>query len=138
MWRNPSLDAQYGETALNTYRTLLSIFPTSPLVPRAQQEIDRLLDWYAQKNFNAGMQYFRRKAYESSIIYFSDVVAKYPKTPTAREAMLRLAQAYRAINYREDALETCATLYRVYPADRRVRGVCGPPPVATRDTAAKP
>src|SRR5439155_3952475 len=39
LWRKPSLDPTYGETALATYNTLLGLYPTSPLVPAAQKEV---------------------------------------------------------------------------------------------------
>ncbi len=138
LWRKPSLDAQYGETAVNTLRTMVSLYPNSPLVPAAQREIARLTEWFAVKTYENGMHYFRRKMYDSGIIYFKEVLDRYPNTPTARRAMLRLAQAYRAINYREDVAEMCAALHRSYPGDGEVREVCGPAPRQTTDSSARP
>ena len=138
MWRKPSLDAQYGETALNTLRTMVSLYPNSPLVGAAQREIARLTEWFAVKAYENGMHYFRRKGYESAIIYFREIVERYPDAPTARRAQLRLAQAYRAINYAQDVTETCAALHRAYPADGEVREVCGPAPPAATDSSARP
>jgi outer membrane protein assembly factor BamD len=133
LWRKPSLDAEYGETALSTLRSFLAAYPDSPLRPRAEREIQRLNEWFAIKNYQNGMLYFRRKAYDSAIIYFKDVVKLYPQTAQARAALLRLARAYRAIKYKEDVAETCATLHTKYPGDREVREVCGaaPAPVPT-------
>ena len=53
------------------------------------------------------MYYFRRKAHDSAIIYFKDILTKYPTTPTARDAQLRLVEAYKAIRYKDDAAD-CA------------------------------
>ena len=128
LWRKPTLDAQYGEDAISTLRTLQASYPKSPLVDEAEREISRLNQWFATKAYENGMHYLRRKAYDSAIIYFKDVVRLYPETPRAREALLRLVQAYRAINYREDASETCATLRRTYPANPEVIEACGSPP----------
>jgi outer membrane protein assembly factor BamD len=138
MWRKPSLDAQYGETALGTFRTMISLYPNSPLVDAAQREIARLTEWFAVKAYDNGMHYFRRKGYESAIIYFKEIVDRYPGAPTARRALLRLAEAYRAINYGEDVNETCAALHRAYPRDGEVREVCGPAPRAMTDSSARP
>ena len=139
MWRKPSLDAQYGETALGTLRTMISLYPNSPLVEAAQREIARLTEWFAIKAYDNGMHYFRRKGYESAIIYFREIVDRSPAAPTARRALLRLAEAYRAINYTEDVAETCAALHRAYPGDGEVRQVCGPaPPPATTDSSTRP
>jgi len=131
MWRKPTLDAQYGEEAVSTLRTLQASYPKSPLVQEAEREIRRLNQWFATKAYENGMHYLRRKAYDSAIIYFRDVVRLYPETPRARDALLRLVQAYRAINYKEDANETCATLRRTYPRNREVVEACGSSPPST-------
>lgn len=138
LWRKPSLDSQYGETAANTLRSMVSLYPNSPLVPAAQREIDRLTDWFARKEYDNGKHYFRRKGYESSIIYFKDIVDRYPGTPTAKQALLRLAEAYRAIHYAQDVAETCATLHKAYPGDGEVRDICGAAPRTTTDSSARP
>jgi hypothetical protein len=64
-------------------------------------------------------------------------VRLYAETQKARDAYLRLAEAYDIIRYREDKTEVCATLHERYPSDRAVLGVCGPRTVtesAKRDT----
>jgi outer membrane assembly lipoprotein YfiO len=124
MWRKPALDPTYGETALATYNTLLGLYPTSPLIPEAKKELAELEDMFAQKNYLAGMYYLRRKAYDSGIIYFKDILAKYPATPTARDAQLRLVDSYKAIRYKEDAADACAILKKSYPDDAEVRSTC--------------
>jgi outer membrane protein assembly factor BamD len=131
MWRKPALDSQYGQTALATYRSMLELYPDSPLAPRAQQGIQRMLEWLATKDYLTGMHYVRRKAPDSAILYFKDVIKNYPETDRAREAYIRLVEVYRSINYRDDARDACATLHQKYPNDRDVRTTCGPPPPAT-------
>ena len=127
MWRKPALDSQYGQTALATYRSMIELYPDSPLAPQAQQGVQRLMEWLATKDYLTGMHYVRRKAPDSAILYFKDVIQNYPETAKVRDAYLRLVEVYRSINYREDARETCATLQQKYPADREVRSLCGPP-----------
>lgn len=124
MWRKPTLDPTYGESARATYNTLLGLYPTSPLVPTAQKELAEVEEMFAQKNYISGMYYFRRGGYDSGIIYFKDVIAKWPASPTARLAQLRLVESYKAIRYREDAQDTCALLRTRYPGDREVATVC--------------
>jgi outer membrane protein assembly factor BamD len=132
LWRKPTLDAQYGFTAAEVYRQLVELYPDSPLREQAQEQVDRLTEWFATKDYETGLYYMRRKAYDPAIIYFRDVVGKFPTTDRARQAYLRLVDAYREINYRDDARETCATLWEKYPNDREVRETCGPrPPPAT-------
>ncbi len=142
LWRKPALDATYGETAVATYTTLFGLYPESPLIPQAKQEFAVLEEKFAQKNYLSGMYYFRRKAWDSGIIYFKDVLAKYPATPTARLAQLRLVDSYKAISYREDAAEACAALRANYPADDESRdaceGIASPAPSTPADSASAP
>ncbi|HEY9229488.1 MAG TPA: outer membrane protein assembly factor BamD [Gemmatimonadaceae bacterium] len=124
MWRKPQLDPVYGETAVAQYNTLIGLYPTSPLIPVAQKEIAELENWFAIKDYNAGMYYLKRKAYDSGIIYFKGVLDKYGNTPTARDASLRLVEAYKAIRYRDDATDMCSQLRQKYPSDRDVSKAC--------------
>ena len=140
LWRKPVLDAQYGQTAIETYRTLLSLYPNSPLRDQATKGIAKLEEWMAAKDYNAGMFYLRRKAYDSAIIYFRDVTKSFPATDKARQAYLRLADAYKAIRYTADLADVCATLRQNYPTDRDVRSTCGgvPTTAATPPPAPQP
>src|SRR5688572_27505048 len=131
LWRKPALDAQYGHTALATYRSMIELYPDSPLAPQAAAGAERMLEWLATKDYLTGVHYVRRKAPDSAILYFKDVIKNYPETAQARNAYLRLVEVYRSINYRDDARDACSTLYQKYPGDREVRTICGPPPPAT-------
>jgi outer membrane protein assembly factor BamD len=124
LWRDPSLDPTYGETALATYNMLLGLYPDSKLVDSANTDVADLNNRFAIKNYRSGLYYFRRKAYDSGNIYFKDILAKWPETPTARDAMLKLAESYRAIHYNEDAAEICGQLRTKYPDARDVSEAC--------------
>jgi outer membrane protein assembly factor BamD len=124
LWRKPTLDPTYGETALATYNTLLSLYPQSPLIPEARKELAEVEEMFAQKGYLTGVYYYRRKAYDSGIIYFKDVVAKWPASAAARQAQLRLVDSYKAIRYKEDAADTCAALRKSYPDDAEVKTTC--------------
>lgn len=141
LWRRPTLDAQYGEQAIAAYQTLLGLYPDTELKDEAEKAIGDLQEWFATKDYESGMYYFRRKAWDSAIIYFKDVVKNFPQTARSRDAYLRLADAYDAINYRDDKKDVCATLAQKYPRDPEVRETCGdvaatiPPVEAKPDTA---
>jgi outer membrane protein assembly factor BamD len=124
MWRKPELDATYGETALATYNAMLGLYPTSEHVDAAKAEIVDLEQWFATKNYETGKFYFRRKAFDSAIIYFRYVVERWPHVPRARDALLRLAESFQAIRYREDFDETCTKLRQGYPGDLDVGRIC--------------
>lgn len=136
LWRKPSLDASYAQTALSTLQLFQDLYPSSDLGAEVRQEIDRLLAMLAAKDYETGVFYLRRKAYDPAIIYFKDVIERYPNTPATRDAYLRLVEAYRAINYREEARETCAAFRQAYPEDGDGRSLCGD--VAPMETVSTP
>jgi outer membrane protein assembly factor BamD len=143
LWRKPALDPSYGESALASYNTLLGLYPTSPLIPQARKELTELEEMFAQKNYLSGMYYYRRGGYDSGIIYFKDVVNRYPASASARLAQLRLVDSYKKIRYREDAVEACASLRKSFPDDAEVRTTCAdvavpPSPVASNPASAPP
>jgi outer membrane assembly lipoprotein YfiO len=139
LWRRPALDPQYGETALSTFQSFLAAYPDSPLRDSAQAQIDKLNEWFGIKGYNNGVTYYKRKAYDSGIIYFRDVVKQYPRTDAARKSQIRLVQSYRAIKYKEDVAETCGTLEKNYPRDKDVQKVCkGVKPTLVADSTVKP
>jgi outer membrane assembly lipoprotein YfiO len=140
LWRKPGLDPKYGGEALASYNTLIGLYPTSPLVAAAQKDIAELENWFAKKDYDAGMYYFRRKAYDSGILYFKDVLAKFANAPMARDAGLRLIEAYKAIRYKEDASELCAQMTLRYSTDREVASICSgiPKPVLSKADSTPP
>lgn len=124
LWRNPELDPSYGQAALAIYQDLAGRYPGSDAAARAQLHVRQLRDWFAAKAYKNGLFYFKRRAYDSGIIYFKDVVANYPETARAPDALLRLADTYRAINYRDELQETCAHLRRFYPQAKGLDKSC--------------
>jgi outer membrane protein assembly factor BamD len=139
LWRRPALDPQYGETALSTFQSFLAAYPDSPLRDSAQMQIQKLDEWFGIKGYNNGVTYYKRKAYDSGIIYFRDVVKQYPRTDAARKSQIRLVQSYRAIKYKEDVAETCGTLEKNFPRDKDVQKVCkGVKPTLVADSTVNP
>jgi len=137
MWRKPQLDPTYGEASLATYNELLGLYPTSPLVPQAQKELGELENWFAIKNYGTGMFYMKNKAFDSAIMYFKDVLARWPNSPTARQTSLKLVEAYKAIRYREDASDLCTQLRKKYVNDTGVQRTCnGIPDAPTPPTTS--
>jgi outer membrane protein assembly factor BamD len=114
LWRRAELDPTYGETALSIYQELAGRYPDTDAAARARPHVLRLQNQFAEKIYKNGMFYFRRRAYDSAIIYFKDVIATYPEATLAPDALLRLVDSYRAIGYKDELQETCAHLRRFY------------------------
>jgi len=126
LWRRPELDPTYGENALAIYQELAGRYPGTAAAARAQLHVQQLREWFAEKDYKNGMFYFRRHAYDSGIIYFKDVIANYPGTARVPDALLRLADSYRAIGYRDELRETCAHLREYFPRTEGLDRSCPP------------
>jgi outer membrane assembly lipoprotein YfiO len=137
LWRDPELDPSYGESALAIYQELAGRYPGTDAAARAQGHVQQLREWFAQKDYKNGMFYFKRRAYDSAIIYFKDVIANYQGTARVPDALMRLVDAYRAIGYSDELKETCGTLYKYYPRTQGLAGSC-PSPAASDSTSATP
>jgi outer membrane protein assembly factor BamD len=115
LWRRSELDATYGMTAITVYSEVLTRYPESAAAAEAREQIGDLNEKFAGKAYDTGIFYFRLKAYDSAIIYFKAVVADYPQTSFASEALLQLVEAYERIGYEEDKQDMCLQLRRYYP-----------------------
>jgi outer membrane assembly lipoprotein YfiO len=118
LWRRPELDPTYGQSALAIYQELAGRYPGTAAAARAQLHVQQLREWFAEKDYKNGMFYLKHfgvHAYDSAIIYFKDVIASYPGTSRVPDALMRLVEIYRAINYTDELKETCSHLRRFYP-----------------------
>jgi outer membrane protein assembly factor BamD len=114
----------YGQTALATYQELLNRYPGSSAAKRAQLRIVELNERFAYKTYRAAIFYYRLKAYDSAILYLKDLIANYPKSAVAPEALVKLVQAYKTLGYREDVRETCDYIRRFHPRAPGAKEVC--------------
>ena len=139
LWRNPELDPQYGTLSQVQFRTLIGVYPDSPLRAKVDSALLAIDENFAAKYYLNGLFYVRRGAFDSAIIYFKDAVKDYPNSDHARLALLRMVEVYRRpqMNYREEAAETCVTLRTAYPADKDVKLICPAVVAAAADSAAK-
>ena len=128
LWHRPELDPSYGEAALAIYQELAGRYPESDAAGRARLHVRRLESQFAEKAYKTGIFYMRRKAFDSAIIYFKDVIANYPNAQRAPDALLRLVDSYRAIGYTQEMQETCEHLRRFYPNASQLQASCPPPP----------
>jgi len=126
LWRRPDLDPTYGDLAQIQFRQVAAVYPDSPLRKRADSASLSLDEKKGMRDYLDGMHYVRRKAFESSLIYFKDVVKNYPNTKVARDALMEMVVVYRRpeLKYVSEAAETCVTLRTAYAGDAAIAALC--------------
>jgi len=123
-WHDPDLDPTYGQAALAIYQEVQGRYPQSDAAARARAHAVQVRAWLADKSYRNGLFYLRRRAYDSAIIYFKDVIASYPEAPRVADALLRLIDAYAAIGYASELRETCDNVRRYHPEAARQARAC--------------
>lgn len=138
LWRRPDLDATYGDLAQIQFRQLSTLYPDSPFRKQADSASLNIDERKAAKDYGIGMHYVRRKAFESSLIYFKDVVKNFPLTVMAHDAMMEMVVVYRRpeLKFLPEAAETCSALRATYPTDPAVATLCPAPGTVAADSAA--
>lgn len=124
LWSRPELDPSYGQTALATYQELLNRYPETEAADRGRVRIRALEEWFAAKEFKTAMFYLRLKAVDSAILYLKAMVADYPRTEVAPQALGKLVEAYRKLGYQDDVEETCGYMRRFHHDEAETAVAC--------------
>lgn len=122
---SPPRDQEYTVSAIDHCRSLISYYPDSEFVPRAQEMIQELVNKLAEKEFDNAEHYFQRRAYHSANIYYLWVVDNYPETPWAPRALLRLHESYTRLGYEQEAEAAKQRLLREFPTSPQAQQVNG-------------
>jgi outer membrane protein assembly factor BamD len=111
----PQLDQEYTYAALNHCDAVTAGFPGTAEADQARVRVGEMRHRLAQKEYETGLFYFRRRAFDASVIYFQRAVNEYPDTAVAPMALMRLHEAFTRIGYVEEAQEVRERLLRDYP-----------------------
>lgn len=115
------LDQEYTETALLYCQSYAEYYPQTPQADTARAWVGALREKLARKEFEAGAWYARRGFLDAAVIYFQRAAGEYPETPVAPAALLRLAETYDRLGYREEAEEARNRLRTEYPQSPEAR-----------------
>jgi outer membrane protein assembly factor BamD len=119
----PQLDQEYTLAALDHCSALVDYFPDSEFAGLAAEIVQSMRGKLARKLFDAGDWYNRRRAYDSALIYFEDVVAQYPDTEWAPRALLKQYRIYGILQYEQERREIRDRLVGEYPDSQAAREV---------------
>lgn len=124
LWRKPPLDPTYGQSAIATYTELLNRYPDSPAASKARVQLSDLANKFAYKEWETAKFYLRNKQFDSAILYMKALVAAYPNTPSAQQALVQLVSTYTKLGYVEDAAEMCGALRQFHPDTKNLDKLC--------------
>lgn len=108
-------DQGYTVQAVSSCDNVAEDFGSFEVSVEAEALRDQMREKLARKTLIAGEFYFRRKLYDSGVIYFNDVLTNYPRTDSAAQALLRLYQSYTEIGWDREAGEARERLLRDFP-----------------------
>lgn len=92
---------------------------------RAAEVQTGMYDRLALADFEVGEHYFKRRMFDSAIIYYEDVIAQYPDSQWAPWSMYKIVLAFERIGYQQDAQEYRERLERSYPESEPAKLIGG-------------
>ncbi|MFC1660100.1 outer membrane protein assembly factor BamD [Gemmatimonadota bacterium] len=116
-------DQEYTVQALNACGNVVADFGASEVSLEAQTLLDQMVEKLARKVLSTGDYYFRRKYFDSALIYFNLLLEDYPRTEAASWALLRLYQSYSEIQWETEAEEARDRLLSEFPDSEAAREV---------------
>jgi outer membrane protein assembly factor BamD len=99
------------------------LYPGSPYAEQAAQRTKELTDKLARKNYLNAQYYFKRRAYDSALIYLEHLLETYRGSSVEPEALLTLYETYQKLGYRQEAERTRERLLQEYPESPQAREV---------------
>lgn len=119
----PQRDQTYTLDAINVCRNVVVDYAGTDEAAQAAELANQMRAKLAEKDYLNGDFYFRRKLYDSAIIYFSQVAERYPETVWAPMALLKVYEANRIIGYEDEAEEARQKLLTRYPDSQEAASV---------------
>lgn len=119
------LDQQHTYTAITYCQSYAELYPETPEAQVARERVVEMREKLAHKAYLNGLFYFRRNFLDSSIVYFTEVVERYPGTTWAPAALSMMVRTYERLGYEEDAEAARARLLQEYPQSTEARQLAG-------------
>ena len=120
-----TLDQTYTQGAIDHCQSLIVYHPDSEHVPAAREIVTAMENRLARKEYLTGVFYARREAFDSAILYYESVLAKWPQSNAAPDALRSMIEAYGEIGYDDEADAARERLLRDYPQSPAARALAG-------------
>ena len=112
----PPHDQEYTRTAIGHCESLIAYYSDSEYIARAREMVTELVSRLAEKDYLTAAGYERRRALDSALIYYQQVVENFAATPWAPRSLLRMHDIYVRLEYQQEAEAAKNMLLRDFPA----------------------
>jgi outer membrane protein assembly factor BamD len=111
----PDRDQTVTRKALEAYRELMRIYPTSEYAAQAQEQIALVENNLAEHEFAIGRFYLRYGIGAGAVQRFETLLSDYPQYPERDKVIYNLGLAYELMGKNEDAQKTFERLRTEFP-----------------------
>jgi outer membrane protein assembly factor BamD len=94
-------DPQAAQDSFNAFKELVTRFPDSKYTPDARLRLQYLTNELARHELHVASYYLRRGAYIAAVKRAEGIIKLYPNSPSTREALQIMADAYDAMGLNE-------------------------------------
>jgi outer membrane protein assembly factor BamD len=111
----PDQDQTHTELALKQFQSIEQRFPESDFASLAHEQIEICREMLARHEYLIGDFYYRRANYKASESRMAELMALYPETPIAPEALYHLARTLEKQGKKYSAAQAFTALKQSYP-----------------------
>lgn len=112
-----ALDQKYTWQAIEEFQKFMEDYPDSDLKAQAQAYLQQTRDKIAKKDYDNGELYRKLGYYESALVYFDEVLARFYDTKYAEPALYYKAEALHKIGKHDEARDAVYLLMDKYRRD---------------------
>lgn len=94
-------DPQASQESFDAFKDLVTRFPDSKYTPDARLRMHYLVNSLARYELHVASYYLRRGAYIAAVNRAQGILKSYPNTPSTRDALQIMAEAYDAMGMTE-------------------------------------
>lgn len=109
-----ALDQKYTWQAIEEFQKFMEDFPNSDLKEQAQAYLQLTREKIAKKDYDNGDLYRKLGYYESALVYFEEVLARFYDTKYAEPALYYKAEALHKIGKHDEARDAVYLLMDKY------------------------
>ena len=114
----PDQDQTHTELALKQFQSIEQRFPESDFAALAHEQIEICRELLARHEYLIGDFYYNRANYKASESRMAELMALYPDTPIAPEALYHLARTLEKQGKKYSAAQAFTALEKSYPNTR--------------------